>query len=109
MNNFKKYSIPYIIWIIVFTCIPLLLMMLFAFSTIETFSVYNFSFTDYHFTFANLINLADVNFLEAFARSIIYALIATFMCIIIGYPIAYFLSISKLRYKYLILLIFPNK
>lgn len=106
MNNFKKYSIPYFVWIIIFTGIPLLLMILFAFSTIETFSVYNFSFTEYEFTFQNFSKLADMAFLKAFGRSIFYALVATILCILIGYPIAYFISSSKLKHKYLILLIF---
>lgn len=91
---------------IIFTGIPLLLMILFAFSTIETFSVYNFSFTEYEFTFQNFATLADMAFLKAFGRSIFYALIATILCILIGYPIAYFLSASKFKHKYLLLLIF---
>ncbi len=91
---------------IIFTGIPLLLMILFAFSTIETFSVYNFSFTEYEFTFQNFATLADMAFLKAFGRSIFYALIATILCILIGYPIAYFLSTSKFKHKYLLLLIF---
>lgn len=90
MNNFKKYSIPYFVWIIIFTGIPLLLMILFAFSTIETFSVYNFSFTEYEFTFQTFSKLSDMAFLKAFGRSIFYALVATILCILIGYPIAYF-------------------
>lgn len=106
MNSFKKYSIPYFVWMIIFTGIPLLLMILFAFSTIETFSVYNFSFTEYEFTFQNFATLADMAFLKAFGRSIFYALIATILCILIGYPIAYFLSTSKFKHKYLLLLIF---
>ncbi|MDE7263549.1 MAG: ABC transporter permease [Anaeroplasmataceae bacterium] len=106
MNSFKKYSIPYFVWMIIFTGIPLLLMILFAFSTIETFSVYSFSFTEYEFTFQTFSKLADMAFLKAFGRSILYALIATILCILIGYPIAYFISASHLKHKYLILLIF---
>ncbi len=106
MNNFKKYSIPYFIWIIIFTGIPLLLMVLFAFSTIETFTVYNFNITEHKFTFENFIKLTDISFLKTFGRSILYALIATILCILIGYPIAYFISSSHFKHKYLILLIF---
>lgn len=91
---------------LIFTGIPLLLMIVFAFSTIETFSIYSFNFTKYQFTFQNFTKLADLAFLKTFGRSILYALIATFLCIVIGYPIAYFISKSKLKHKYLILLIF---
>ncbi|MDE6945746.1 MAG: ABC transporter permease [Anaeroplasmataceae bacterium] len=106
MNSFKKYSIPYILWIIIFTGIPLLLMILFAFSTIETFSVYNFDFSNYEFTFSNFAKLSELTFLKAFGRSILYAFIATVLCILIGYPIAYFISSSHFKHKYLILLVF---
>ncbi len=106
MNNFKKYSIPYIVWIILFTGIPLLLMVLFAFSTIETFSVYTFDKDSFGFTFQNFATLADLSFLKAFGRSIGYALVATVFSILLGYPIAYFISKSKFRHKYLLLLIF---
>lgn len=81
-------------------------MILFAFSTIETFSIYNFSISNYHFTFQNFEKLADLSFLKTFGRSILYAFIATVLCILIGYPIAYFISSSHFKHKYLILLIF---
>ncbi len=106
MNSFKKYSIPYIVWIVIFTGIPLLLMILFAFSTVETFSVYSFNFSEYQFTFKNFERLSEMTFLNAFGRSILYAVIATVLCILIGYPIAYFISSSHFKHKYLLLLIF---
>ena len=106
MNSFKKYSIPYIVWIVIFTGIPLLLMILFAFSTVETFSVYSFNFSEYQFTFQNFERLSEMTFLNAFGRSILYAVIATVICILIGYPIAYFISSSHFKHKYLLLLIF---
>ncbi|MDE7095850.1 MAG: hypothetical protein K2O23_05105 [Anaeroplasmataceae bacterium] len=99
MNSFKKYSIPYFVWMIIFTGIPLLLMIIFAFSTIETFSVYSFELAEYKFTFQNFSKLADLAFLKTFGRSILYALIATVLCILIGYPIAYFISHSHFEQK----------
>ena len=81
-------------------------MLVFAFSTIETFSVYSFKFSEFQFTVSNFASLAEFTFLKAFGRSILYALIATILCILIGYPIAYFISKSKLKNKYLFLLIF---
>lgn len=106
MNNFKKYSIPYFVWIIIFTGIPLLLMLAFSFSTVETFSVYNFNFSDYQFSAVAFESLADLVFLKAFGRSIFYALAATVLCLLIGYPIAYIISKMKFKYKYLLLIIF---
>ena len=101
MSKFKKLSLPYLVWMIIFTGIPLLLMVIFAFSTIEAFSAYTFNFSDFHFTCANLNALIDLSFLKAFSRSIIYAFIATLLCLLIGYPIAYFISRSNIKNKYL--------
>lgn len=81
-------------------------MILFAFSTVETFSVYSFNFSEYQFTFQNFERLSEMTFLNAFGRSILYAVIATVLCILIGYPIAYFISSSHFKHKYLLLLIF---
>ncbi len=106
MTRFKKMSIPYIVWMIIFTGIPLLLMVLFAFSTVESFNIYTFDFADIKFSATNLQNLVEPVFIRAFLRSMLYASIATILCLLIGYPIAYFISRSKLKNKYLLLLIF---
>lgn len=106
MNRFKRFSIPYIIWMLVLTGIPLLLMLFFAFSTIKSFSIYTFKLSDFSFEIANLAKLWDVSFIKTFTRSILYALIATLLCLLFGYPIAYFISRSNFKNKYLFLLIF---
>ena len=106
MNRFKRFSIPYIIWMLVLTGIPLLLMLFFAFSTIKSFSIYTFKLSDFSFEIANLAKLWDVSFIKTFTRSILYALVATLLCLLFGYPIAYFISRSNFKNKYLFLLIF---
>lgn len=106
MSKFKKLSIPYLVWMVIFTGIPLILMLVFAFSTIESFSAYTFHISEFRFTTANLSALVDTVFLKAFGRSMLYASIATIFAFLLGYPIAYFISRSKFRHKYLILLIF---
>ena len=58
------------------------------------------------FNFANISMLVDQAFLKTFSRSMLYAFVATVLCLLIGYPIAYFVSRSKFRNKYLFLLIF---
>ena len=106
MNRFKKFSLPYFIWMIVFTGIPLFLMLIFAFSTVKSFSIYTFKFSDFSFEVANLTKLWDASFIKTFSRSILYALVATLLCLLFGYPIAYFISRSNFKNKYLFLLIF---
>lgn len=105
MTKFKKLSIPYLCWMIIFTGLPLLMMIFFAFSNIESFSAYTFRLDTLRLS-NNLSSLFDMSFVKSFSRSILYALIATILCLLIGYPIAYFISRSKLKHKYLLLLIF---
>lgn len=106
MTKFKKLSVPYLVWMAIFTGIPLLLMVIFAISTIESFSIYSFKLSDFQFTASNFKALGDPVFLKAFGRSMLYALISTFLVLLLGYPIAYFVSRNNLRHKYLVLLIF---
>ena len=91
---------------IVFTGIPLLLMLVFAFSTVKSFSIYTFDITEFRFEVANLTKLWDISFIKTFSRSMLYAFIATLLCLLLGYPIAYFISRSNFKNKYLFLLIF---
>lgn len=106
MNRFKKLSLPYLVWMILFTGIPLILMVLFAFSTIQSFSAYTFKLSNYRFSAVSLESLFSLVFLKAFGRSLLFAGIATILSLLLGYPIAYFISKSNFKHKYLFLLIF---
>lgn len=106
MKKFKSYTTPYLIWTLILTGIPMILMVFFSFSNIESFSVYTFKFSEYQFTFQNFQSLVESAFLKAFGRSMLYAFIATILCILIGYPIAFIISRLRFKHKYLLLLIF---
>lgn len=87
MNNNKKYrstlerisAAPHIVWSVMFIIAPLL------------FVVY-FAFTDFDgkFTLQNIASLSD--YANIFGISISFAFIATVICLIIGYPLAYFMA-----------------
>ena len=70
---------PYLIWSAIFIIAPLL------------FVIY-FAFTDSNgaFTFQNIKSLASYS--ETFAMSLSFSLIATTVCLLIGYPLAYCMS-----------------
>ncbi|MDE7100274.1 MAG: ABC transporter permease [Anaeroplasmataceae bacterium] len=106
MKKFKSYTTPYLIWTLILTGIPMIMMVFFSFSNIESFSVYTFKFSEYQFTFQNFQSLVESAFLKAFGRSMLYAFIATILCILIGYPIAFIISRLRFKHKYLLLLIF---
>jgi len=101
MNNFKRYSIPYIIWLIIFVFIPLILLLLVAFSTMTK----NISFMGNSISVSHIPDAFSIANTDALLNSLIYSFITTVGCIAIGYPVALIVSMSKLKNKYLMILI----
>lgn len=78
MKN-KGLAVPYVIWMAIFVIIPLILVVVYAFQT----GGGNFSLDN----FRTMGTYAAV-----FGRSFLLAAIATLICILLGYPMAYFLA-----------------
>jgi len=78
----KLAAAPHILWAIIFILAPM------------AFVVY-YAFTDANgaFTLSNMMQLS--NYGEIFLRSVSFALIATAICFILAYPIAYFIAQMK--------------
>ena len=70
---------PYLVWSAIFIIAPLLFVLYFAFTDSEG-----------AFTFENIASLASYS--ETFAMSLSFSLIATTVCLLIGYPLAYCMS-----------------
>lgn len=72
-------SVPYVLWSVIFVLVPIVL-------------VAGFAFTDAQgqLTLANIIKVG--NYPAVFMRSIWLALIATVICLVMGYPLAYGMS-----------------
>ena len=75
----KTPAIPYIVWMAVFVVVPLLLIVVYAFTNY-----------DGKFTTENFTNI-DV-FLQVCGNSLYLAAVATGICLLIAYPFAYFLA-----------------
>jgi len=101
MNKFKSYSIPYVVWLGVFVVIPLVLLLFVATSTMTK----SISFVDYTFDLSHVGDAFSVANTDALLNSLIYSLITTVGCLLIGYPVALIVSMSRLRNKYLMILI----
>ena len=73
---------PHIFWAILFIILPL-------------FIVVYYAFTDPNgaFSFENVTSLSE--YAQIFGLSIELAVIATFVCLIIGYPLAYIIAKAK--------------
>lgn len=76
---------PYVAWSVIFIVVPLLM-------------VGYYSFTDEagNFTLANISKIIEYNYLKIFGVSILYALIATIITLLISYPLAYFMTKTKI-------------
>ncbi|MDO4503956.1 MAG: ABC transporter permease [Clostridia bacterium] len=84
--------LPYLIWSTVFVIIPLMLVIIFAFSTPEG-----------NFTFNNIISVGKYSYV--FLKSIVLGLVSTIVCLCIGYPMAYFISKIKAKYQNVVIML----
>ena len=75
----KIAAAPHILWAVMFIVAPMLFVLYFAFTD-----------ADGNFSFSNIASLSRYG--NVFILSIAFALIATVVCLIIGYPLAYFMS-----------------
>lgn len=78
-NSKTKTAAPYVAWSIAFTVIPLILIVVFAFTS-----------KDGGFTLDNINKIGK--YTGIFIKSINLALIATVICFLLGYPIAFIIS-----------------
>lgn len=80
----KLYASPHIVWSAIFIVVPLIMV-----------AYYSFTNADGAFSLENIYRLSD--YTTTFLRSLWYGIIATIICFILAYPIAYIISQSKLR------------
>ncbi len=97
----RTSSFPYVLWMLLFVLIPLLMILFYAF-TVPAGSGYRFSLE-------NLSALTDPLVLSILLRSLSMATIATIVCLILGYPVAYMLTRLQVRTEkiFVILLVLP--
>ena len=88
----KLAAMPHIVWMILFIIAPMLFVVYFAFTD-----------ADGNFSFANILTLSEYS--NVFILSIAFALIATVICLIIGYPLAYFMAKSSPRAQKILLVL----
>ena len=87
MAKRSSWSIPYLIFLIIFVALPLLLIV-----------VYALQGQDGGFTFANITRFfSDSDAISTFAVSIEVAIENTLICILLGYPAAYILANKNLN------------
>lgn len=90
MKSFRRLVYPYMIWAAIIIVVPMLIIVFYAF-TVDGNSVLNVKFS-----FDNFVRFfSDVTFTNVLLRSIKIALVTTIICILVGYPCAYFIAQLK--------------
>jgi len=91
----RAAAAPHVVWAVLFIIAPLIFVVYYAFTD-----------KDGAFTFDNIGEMFQASYLEVFLRSLCFAFLATVICLIIAYPIAYFIAKTKPKtQKILIMLV----
>lgn len=88
---------PHIVWAVLFIIAPLIFVAYYAFTdTVDGTVVFSLN---------NIKEFFTPEYLQIFGRSVILALISTAICLLLGYPIAYFISRAKPKNQRLLILL----
>ena len=99
MKRFSQLAIPYIIWAALMLILPMCLIALYS-VTEHGNSIVSFSITlDHYVKF-----FTDPDFLLILWRSLVIAIKTTVLCLLMGYPVAYFISRSSDKWQSILVL-----
>lgn len=102
----KQLGIPYAVFIGLFVVLPLLLIVLYAFTvergdlTTNDITKFSFSLENFVYFFGSSANI------RAIYVSFGLAIITTVICLLVAYPVAYILARSKMKWKNVVLMLF---
>ena len=85
-NKLSRLTIPYVIWMALFVVAPIIMVVIYAFSS-----------DDGGFTLSNFAKMGT--YAVVFTRSFKLAIIATIICLLIGYPVSYIMSKEGPRFQ----------
>ena len=99
MKKFSNLAVPYIVWAVIMLLLPMGLIALYSI-TRQGNDIISFSFTLEHFQKF----FTDPDFLLILWRSIVIAFKTTLICLLLGYPIAFFISRSNEKLQNILVL-----
>ena len=85
-NKTSLFAVPYVVWMALFVVLPILMVVVYAFSTADGAPTWD--------NFARMGTYAVV-----FGRSFKLAIIATVICVLIGYPLSYMMAKEGPRFQ----------
>lgn len=90
MKKFSQLALPYIVWAVMMLVLPMALIALYSVME-QGNSIISFSFTLEHY----IKFFTDRDFLLILWRSLMIAVKTTIICLLLGYPVAYFIVRSR--------------
>ena len=78
-NKLSWFAVPYVVWMALMVVIPILIMVVYAFTTAE-----------FQGTLENFSEMGT--YTSVFLRSFRLAIVATLVCLLIGYPVSYWMA-----------------
>jgi len=94
-------ALPTIGWVALFFAVPLVMVLVYSFATI---SLVTFN-TTFGWTWSNYRQIFDHLYLDTFIRSVLLSVSATAGCLLLGFPLAYFISRQTPRRQRLLLVL----
>lgn len=99
-HNLHLLGKPYLFWLYTFAVIPIGIMLFLT--IVDTEGV---RFDGLEFTTSNFSVLIEESTIKALGNSLKFSILTTIICIFFGYLVAYYLYRSKIKNKYLVLLL----
>ncbi|MBR3770375.1 MAG: ABC transporter permease [Lachnospiraceae bacterium] len=99
MKKFSQLAIPYIVWMVLMLVLPMVLIAMYSI-TKHGNSIISFSLTLEHYRKF----FTDSDFLLILGRSLMIAFKTTIICLLIGYPAAYFIARSSEKIQSLLIM-----
>ncbi|MEG1415502.1 MAG: ABC transporter permease, partial [Clostridium sp.] len=98
MHSRKKLlATPHILWMLLFTVIPILVILFYSFTKPTDDGII--------FTLENFQRFFDPIYIDVLLRSIYLAAVSTIICLLLGYPMAVILSKSSLKSRNVLILL----
>lgn len=85
-SKLHRFAVPYVVWMALLVVAPIILMVVYAFTSAEG-----------GFTLENFTHMGS--YLSVFTRSFWLAIIATLICLLIGYPVSYLMAKEGPRFQ----------
>lgn len=99
LKSTRTYVIPYLVWMFIFLIVPSLILLFLAFSTYDFSTNSEVKFTLQNWNYVIGSEYAKTVFWPSVGRSFLISLSVTVICLLVGYPVAYFMTSIKPKFR----------